>query len=59
VIFAREFYLSEALSYNRNLELIQREEQGFLDKFFLTQGGRGKIGIKNYRSYHHEFRNFW
>jgi hypothetical protein len=31
----------------------------FLIKEFLTQGGRGKNGIKNYKSDHHEFRDFW
>jgi hypothetical protein len=30
----------------------------FLAKKFLTQGGRGKIGIK-ITSNHHEFRDFW
>jgi hypothetical protein len=30
-----------------------------LTKEFSAQGGRGKSGIKNYRSDHHEFRNFW
>jgi hypothetical protein len=26
---------------------------------FLTQGGRDKNGIKNYKNNHHEFRDFW
>jgi hypothetical protein len=30
----------------------------FLTKEFLTQEGRGKSEIKNYRSDHHEFRDF-
>jgi hypothetical protein len=30
----------------------------FLIKEFLAQANRGKMGIKNYRSDHHEFRDF-
>jgi hypothetical protein len=29
-----------------------------LIKEFLAQRGKGKMGIKNYRSDHHEFRDF-
>jgi hypothetical protein len=40
--------------------IYSERKQGFLGKcFFLMQGGRGKSGIKNYRSDHHEFRDFW
>jgi hypothetical protein len=35
------------------------ENRVFLIKDFLVQGGRGKMGIINYRSDHHEFREFW
>jgi hypothetical protein len=31
----------------------------FLTNKFLMQGGRDKNGIKNYKSNHHEFRDFW
>jgi hypothetical protein len=30
-----------------------------LTKEFLIQRGKGKNGIKNYKSDHHEFRDFW
>jgi hypothetical protein len=47
VVSTRERYLAEILSYNRNLELVQRKKQGFLDKrIFFIQRGRGKNGIK-------------
>jgi hypothetical protein len=59
VVSVRERYLTETLSYNRNLGLIQRKNRVFLTKKFLIQRGRDKNGIKNYRGDHHEFRDFW
>jgi hypothetical protein len=35
------------------------ENKVFLTKEFLTLRCRGKIGIRNYKSDHHEFRDFW
>jgi hypothetical protein len=32
--------------------------KGFMVSEFLTQGDKGKMEIKNYRSDHHEFRDF-
>jgi hypothetical protein len=55
---AREFYLAETLSYNRNLDLFREENMVFLENKFLMQGDRGKSEIKNYRSDQHEFRDF-
>jgi hypothetical protein len=33
-------------------------KKGFMIREFLTQEGKGKIEIKNYRADHHELRNF-
>jgi hypothetical protein len=38
---------------------LERKNRVFLKNEFLMQGGRSKNGIKNYRSDHHEFRDFW
>jgi hypothetical protein len=58
VISAREFYLAETPSYNRIWDLFREENSVFLANKFLMKGGRGKSGIKNYMSDHHEFRDF-
>jgi hypothetical protein len=40
-------------------DLFREENRVFLENKFLTQGVKSKSGIKNYRSDHHEFRDFW
>jgi hypothetical protein len=41
VVSARERYLAETLSYDRNLGLIQRKKQGFLDKRIFNSKRQG------------------
>jgi hypothetical protein len=43
----------------RNEDFIQKGNRAFLTIEILMQGVRGKSRIKNYRSDHHEFRDFW
>jgi hypothetical protein len=40
-------------------DLFREENRVFLANEFLMQRDKGKSGIKNYRSDHHEFRDFW
>jgi hypothetical protein len=53
ILFGRDTELQSKSGIN------SEKNRVFLIKEFLTQGDMGKIGIKNYMSDHHEFRDFW